>query len=588
MGENISYREKEQAGKCVCKKSVGIMTAVLFMALCFLFPQTIEAQNNAKEQKTAKAVVTKVLAAEYVAEPRREFRGAWVHTVGNEHYRNMTVEQLKQHFIALLDSFKELNINAVVFQVRPQADAFYKSDIEPWSRFITGTQGVAPSPEFDPLEFMVEECHKRGMELHAWFNPYRVTSNDKEVLVPDHLYFKKPWMFVKYGRQIYFNPGEPESRKHTLKVIEDVVRRYDIDAVHFDDYFYPYKVYDKNGKEVDFPDKQTFEKYGKKDGFNADQINDWRRNNVSLLIEELDKMIKEEKPWVKFGISPFGVWRNIANDPSGSNTKAGCQNYDDLYADIRLWTAKGWIDYNVPQLYWDIGHPAADFETLINWWNENNFGANLYIGESIDQTVHVKSRKIKGEFEDQLPRKMELVRTLANVHGNVWWPGYAIPRNPNGFSTELKGYQSHIALMPKYPAIDTIAPEPVENLHLVENDADNGADAVGFAGVGRGATGDAGVAVNIAGGNGAANGGANEAVNSGRRSVIKWNARKTHNKMQQAVYFCIYLDNEQYPEAITRDPFYILSGKALNAKKIRVTALDRLQNESAEVEIERQ
>lgn len=327
-------------------------------------------------------------------------------------------------------------------------------------------------------------------------------------------------------------------------------------------------------------------------------------------------MIKEEKPWVKFGISPFGVWRNIANDPSGSNTKAGCQNYDDLYADIRLWTANGWIDYNVPQLYWDIGHPAADFETLINWWNENNFGANLYIGESIDQSVHVKSRKIKGEFEDQLPRKMELVRTLANVHGNVWWPGYAIPKNPNGFSTELKGYQSHIALMPKYTAIDTIAPEPVENLHLAEIDADNGASAMGAGAVGGAAVGggvagsgaaeDAGGSVNIAGGNGAGNGAGNDGVddgvndcvagangvgdaadNSGRKSVIKWNARKTHNKMQQAVYFCIYLDDEQYPEAITRDSFYILSGKALNAKKIRVTALDRLQNESKGVEIEK-
>jgi uncharacterized lipoprotein YddW (UPF0748 family) len=294
-----------------------------------------------------------------ITEPGREFRGAWIHTVGNGEYKNMTTAQMKQHFISLLDSLKSVNINAVIFQVRPQADAFYKSKLEPWSRYITGQQGVAPKPAWDPLEFMVKECHKRGMELHAWFNPYRVASNEQQIktLAKTHLYYKKPYLFVKYGRLLVFDPGEPEAREWIIKVISDVVKRYDIDAVHFDDYFYPYKDYDKAGNELPFPDSLSFAKYAEKDGFTAEQRNDWRRNNVTLLVKDLDSVIKAIKPWVKFGISPFGVWRNIANDPTGSQTQAGVQNYDDLYADIKLWVKNNWIDYNVPQLYWDIGHP---------------------------------------------------------------------------------------------------------------------------------------------------------------------------------------------------------------------------------------
>ncbi|MDR0420158.1 MAG: family 10 glycosylhydrolase [Prevotellaceae bacterium] len=484
------------------------------------------------------AVLTATNAYSQSSEPKREFRGAWVHTVGNQKYREMTVDQMKQHFIDLLNEFEKAKINAVIFQVRPQADAFYTNSMEPWSRFITGEQGKAPFPLWDPLQFMTEECHKRGMELHAWFNPYRVTSNDSEVLCNEHLYYKKPYLFVKYGKQIYFDPGEPEAREHTLKVIADVVKRYDLDAVHFDDYFYPYKITEK-GKVVDFPDDKSFAKYGAKDGFTQETRNDWRRNNVNILIQELSKTIKEIKPWIKFGISPFGVWRNVSSDPTGSNTTAGCENYDDLYADIKLWVEKRWIDYNVPQLYFDIGHPAADYETLIKWWSENNYGENLYIGQDISKTVKVKSRKNENEFLNQLPRKMELVRTDKNVHGNVWWPGYSLPRNPNGFTDSLiNSYQTQIALMPKYRHIDTIAPDAVQNIRLEQTE-----DGM----------------------------------------FLKWDAPTTTDEMQKPAYYCIYVlsDNNEdienkYPVAITQNTQFKITEQKIYA----ITTLDKLQNES--------
>ncbi|MDR1984334.1 MAG: family 10 glycosylhydrolase [Prevotellaceae bacterium] len=476
-------------------------------------------------------------------EPKREFRGAWVHTVGNQKYREMTTDQMKQHFSDLLDEFEKTKINAVIFQVRPQADAFYTNSIEPWSRFITGKQGAAPSPIWDPLQFMVEECHKRGMELHAWFNPYRVTSNDKEVLCNEHLYYKKPHLFVKYGKQIYFDPGEPESREHTVKVIADVVKRYDIDAVHFDDYFYPYKIAEK-GRIVDFPDDKSFAQYGTKDGFNQQTRNDWRRNNVNVLIEELNKTIKEIKPWVKFGISPFGVWRNVSSDPTGSKTNAGCENYDDLYADIKLWVEKRWIDYNVPQLYFDIGHPAADYETLIKWWSENNYGENLYIGQDISKTVKVKSREKEGEFVNQLPQKMQLVRSNKNVHGNVWWSGYSIPRNADGFTDSLKNtYQTKIALMPKYKHIDTVKPDVVQNLKTVKKNTDD---------------------------------------------YLTWITSNTDDVMQKAAYYCIYIVENNKEDISDKSPIAIIENTEFKIQKngtYAVTALDKLQNESIPVYI---
>ena len=220
--------------------------------------------------------------------PKREFRGAWVHIVGNKTIATLTTEQAKQMFLDVIDSCYLAGCNAIIFQVRPTADAFYQSDIEPWTRYLTGVQGKAPEPYWDPLAFAIEECHKRGMELHAWCNPYRVTLLESDTLCSDHLYYKNPEIFVKYGKQLFFNPGEPQARAHTVKVITDIVARYDVDAIHFDDYFYPYPV---EGEEFD--DQATFEKYGPAQGFTTmEQKSDWRRNNVTMLIEELCKAIK--------------------------------------------------------------------------------------------------------------------------------------------------------------------------------------------------------------------------------------------------------------------------------------------------------
>lgn len=239
--------------------------------------------------------------------PKREFRGAWLHIVGNQKIKTMSMEQIQTWFINTLDTLQMTGCNAVIFQIRPQADAFYKSELEPWTRFLTGEQGVAPDPLWDPLEFMIEECHARGMELHAWLNPYRVTSNDEEVLCKDHLYYKKPYLFKRYGKQLFFDPGEPEAIEHTVNVIADIVTRYDVDAIHFDDYFYPYPV-----KYEEFHDDDSFVKYAKDQGFEYWQKNDWRRNNVATLMHKINDTIKAIKPWIRFGISPFGIHRNLS------------------------------------------------------------------------------------------------------------------------------------------------------------------------------------------------------------------------------------------------------------------------------------
>ena len=387
--------------------------------------------------------------------PKREFRGAWIHTVGNQQFKNMSADSIKKLFISTLDNFERAGVNAVIFQVRPQADAFYISEIEPWSRFLSGEQGVAPKEIWDPLQFMIEESHKRGMELHAWCNPYRVTSNDQEQLHPDHLYFKKPEIFKKYGKQLYFDPGEPESVEHTVKVIADIVSRYDVDAIHFDDYFYPYPI-----AFEEFHDDASFVKYGAKQGFEYWQKGDWRRNNVATLIKELNDTIKAIKPWVRFGISPFGIHRNLKDTPDGSGSKTnGLSNYEQLFADIPHWLNNGWVDYNVPQIYWKIGHPAADYKTFIERWSAGNFGRHLYIGQNIST---FREPDLENPGRSQFRTKMELTRTLPNVHGNVWWPGWTLNSNPNGFTDSLAiNYQRSIALVPVYNFLDSIAPEPV-------------------------------------------------------------------------------------------------------------------------------
>ena len=371
--------------------------------------------------------------------PKREFRGAWLHVIGQSQWMNKTPAQQRQYIINQFDLLEQAGCNVVIFQVRPTADALYKSQYEPWSYWLTGKRGKAPAEDWDPLQFAVEEAHKRGMELHAWLNPYRVTSNSKEVLPENHDSRIHPERYVKFNGQTFFDPAYQENRDFICLVVEDIVKRYDIDGLHIDDYFYPYPA---DGKKFQ-NDDESYAKFG--EGRNRA---DWRRENVNKLIEQLHKTIKGAKSWVRFGVSPFGIWRNKSSDPRGSNS-SGLQNYDDLYADPLLWAEKGWIDYLAPQLYWSLDMKAAPSRHLAQWWNDHANGVDVYIGQDVKRTMD--SADPGNNSEDELDTKINLSRSLENVKGNVWWHGYWVTDNYRGVADKLKSnYQSTLALPPAY------------------------------------------------------------------------------------------------------------------------------------------
>lgn len=383
--------------------------------------------------------------------PKREFRGVWMHTIYNNVYPKLTSDEWKEYIRKQLDEYKELGINVVLFQVRPEADAFYESEYEPWSRFLTGEQGKSPDPFFDPLHFMTEECHKRCMELHAWVNPYRANANKtKNRLVWHHIYYEKRYMFFSYGNQLMFNPGVPESREHIVKVISDIVKRYDIDGIHMDDYFYPYPI-----QGLKLPDNETFKRYGLNKGYELGEIDRWRRDNVNKLVSELSTTIKSIKPYVKFGISPFGIYRNKKQDASGSETN-GLSNYDNLYADTQLWVNSGWLDYIIPQLYWEIGHPAADYTTLFNWWKDTKVEyVHTFIGQDVGRSLN------------QISKKLNPTRVAENIGGNCFWSGDMLLSGKNGYKDSLKTeYFKHHAIAPNYPKLSHKAPKQPNNLRL--------------------------------------------------------------------------------------------------------------------------
>ena len=384
--------------------------------------------------------------------PKREFRGAWIQTAWQSRYQQMNSAAMRHYIVEMVRKLDDAGINALLFQIRPEGDAFYKSDLEPWSRFLTGIQGKAPDdPTFDPLEFIIDECHKRGMELHAWINPYRAKSSLMAELAPNHLYWSHPERFIEYGNQLFFDPGLPENRAFITTVVRDIVSRYDVDAIHMDDYFYPYP---KDGEE--FRDNKSFNRYAASQGFKPSQRDDWRRNNVNLLIQQVKIAIASTKPWVRFGVSPFGIYRNKQSTPdgSGSNTN-GLQNYDDLYADIKLWVEKGWIDYNIPQVYWEIGHQLADYTTLVQWWNANNFEQPLYIGQDLKRSVD----------KDELDHKIRQCRSLSFVGGSCYWYGYLVMDNYANVANKLS-MQTHKAksLIPAYTHMHKGRPSKVKEL----------------------------------------------------------------------------------------------------------------------------
>lgn len=386
--------------------------------------------------------------------PKREFRGAWLHVIGQTQWQNKTTEQAKRYIDEQFQKLQDAGCNAVIFQVRPTADAMYRSELEPWTAWLTGKRGKAPSPEWDPMEYAIEQAHSRGMEFHAWLNPYRVTSNAKEVLPASHISKKEPHRFVRYNGQVFFDPAYKENRDFICDVVRDIVRRYDVDAVHIDDYFYPYPV---NGKKFN-ADYASYRKFG-----NGIDRNQWRRNNVDLLIEQLHSTIKTEKPWVRFGVSPFGIWRNKKSDPRGSES-SGLQNYDDLYADVLLWAKNKWIDYLAPQLYWTLDMKAAPSRHLAQWWNDNAEGVDVYIGQDVQRTMN--NADPKAHDSNELATKVRLSRELPNVKGNVWWHGYWVTSNMKGVADSLAmKHQSTIAIPPAY-GNQNLAPAPVTGLKL--------------------------------------------------------------------------------------------------------------------------
>ena len=470
------------------------------------------------------------------AYPKREFRAAWIQSV-NGQFRGMPTEKLKQNLIGQLNSLQKAGINAIIFQVRPEADALYASRLEPWSRFLTGVQGKAPEPYWDPTQFMIDECHKRGMEFHAWINPYRTKTTLKSELAPNHVYNIHPEWFVTYGDQLYFDPALPESRRHICMVVSDIVSRYDVDAIHMDDYFYPYPI-----KGKDFPDDASFARFG--GGFS--NKGDWRRSNVNVLIKKLHETIREIKPWVKFGVSPFGIYRNESSDPLGSKTK-GLQNYDDLYADVLLWAREGWIDYNIPQIYWHIGHPVADYETLVKWWARNTENRPLFIGQSVMNTV--QNADPKNPSINQLPRKMALQRAYQTIGGSCQWPASAVVENAGKYRDALIAeYHKYPALPPVFDFMDNEAPAKVRKMKPVWTED-------GY--------------------------------------ILFWTAPKYKEEMNRAVQYVVYrfndkekvnIDDPSHIVAITRDNFYKLPYEDGKTKyRYVVTALDRLHNESKSV-----
>ncbi len=470
-----------------------------------------------------------------VSAPKREFRGSWIQCV-NGQFQGLGRDAMQKELVRHLDALQKCNVNAVFFQVRAEADALYPSQLEPWSRFLTGIQGVAPSPMWDPLEWMVNECHKRGMELHAWVNPFRAKTAGTTELASSHPYMKNPEMFFKYGKLILFNPAYEENRNYICEVVSDIVNRYDVDGIHIDDYFYPYPE-----AGVDIPDAEDYAKYGS--GFAS--VGDWRRDNVSRLIQSLHETIKHLKPWVKFGVSPFGIYHNSrsGNEVPGSNT-SGLQNYDDLYADVLLWTNKGWVDYNIPQIYWEIGHKVADYDTLIRWWSKLASSRPLYIGQDVERTV--KAADLKNPNLNQLPEKMRLQRTLPGVNGSCLWYSAAVANNVGNIASALQGqYHKYPALVPQMTFKDNEAPKKIKGAKVIWTD--NG-------------------------------------------PVLVWIPRSDDDEMQRAVRFVVYrfqsgekvnLKSSANIIAVTPNSFLKLPYDGSSQRYTYVvTALDRMWNES--------
>jgi uncharacterized lipoprotein YddW (UPF0748 family) len=455
--------------------------------------------------------------AQEAPSPQREFRAAWIATVANIDWpskKGLSSDQQKQELIVLLDKAVDLNLNAVILQIRPAADALYASRIEPWSEYLSGTMGKPPQPFYDPLKFAVDEAHKRGLQLHVWFNPYRVRHNDaKTEPTPAHVSRAFPEIVREYGDYLWFDPGEPESLQRFIDVVTDVVKRYDIDGVHIDDYFYPYPINDANGKPVPFPDDESYARamaamesegaHGEEAGHGEEaehaeeapaheeeashgeepapgeaadhgeeaghgepaakpkmSKDDWRRQNCDRLVEEMYKAVKKEKPWVLVGVSPFGIWR--PGHPEGIQ---GLDQYAMLYADAKKWLNEGWVDYFTPQLYWQIEGPQS-YPKLLAWWNdENTKHRHLWPGNgahNVRKSADVAPARNAWPAEE-LIEQIELTRKEVAEPGNVHFSIKCIFDNRDGLTDKLKsGVYQEPALVPESPWLGEETPAKPE------------------------------------------------------------------------------------------------------------------------------
>ncbi|MFD3677988.1 glycoside hydrolase family 10 protein [Streptomyces sp. NPDC058613] len=355
-----------------------------------------------------------------------EFRGMWIATVQNVDWPSrsgLSAGSQRAELLSLLDTAVERRLNAVVLQVRPAADALWPSRLEPWSQWLTGEQGADPG--WDPLGTAVAEAHARGLELHAWFNPYRVANHtDPDRLVASHPARRNPGWTVPYGGKLYYNPGLPEVRRFVQDAMLDAVARYPVDGVHWDDYFYPYPV---DGQSFD--DDEAYERYGS----SFDSRADWRRHNTDTLVREMSERLRTLRPAARFGISPFAIWRNADRDPLGSPTQAGLGTYDDLYADTRKWVTEGWIDYVAPQVYWHIGHPTADYADVVPWWARTveGTGVDLYVGEALYRS-DANSPTAAWRDPAEPSRHVRFARQYPQVRGHLWFSAKQVAADPNG------------------------------------------------------------------------------------------------------------------------------------------------------------
>ena len=436
----------------------------LVVALLALTMVAGTAKGSDTGKTSAKPVEKARAQADGVPPIMREFRGVWVATVDNIDWpskRGLPVEKQKAELVAIMDKAAFLHLNAIIFQVRPACDALYDSQLEPWSEYIMGKQGQAPDPYYDPLVFAIDEAHKRGMELHAWINPYRARHpSSKSALAANHISKAQPAIVRKYGTHLWLDPGEPATQQWSLDVVMDIVKRYDVDGIHVDDYFYPYRESDSAKHEIPFPDDASYKKYA--DGGGTLNRDDWRRENVNQFIQKVYKSVKAEKPWVKVGVSPFGIYR-----PGYPAQIKGFDAYQEIYCDSRKWLQEGWLDYLAPQLYWPIAQTPQSYPVLLKWWTEQN-PQNRHIWAG-NYTSRVGEGGKKGYTADEIVNQIKATRNQPGATGNVHFSMATLRDDRQGLDEKLAQsvYQSP-ALIPASPWLSS--KQPGQPLMLIQID----------------------------------------------------------------------------------------------------------------------